>query len=603
MPINVKDALAAFSEIEAARNLPEGVVRDALAEAMEKAYRKHCELSDVQVKTVFDRNGNLSIFREREVVDNDQVEDDEFQISLDDARKTKPDAQIGDFVGEEIDFKDFDRADIVMAKSVMKQKIREAEKAVVYERFKDRVEDMVDGVVEQVEDKFALVRIGGTPEGDPLPGSTLAMMKKSAQIPTEHYYDGQRIKVVITSVDKESKGAIVCVSQSDPVFVRRLFEKEVPEIYNGIIEIKGVVRDPGARTKIAVCSHKENIDPIGACIGPKGTRVQNIISKLNGEKIDIIEWSDDIQQLIANALSPAKGVTVIPMDPIRNLFPPRRERYPRRDDGQETKRRELIAVVPDDQLSLAIGKKGQNAKLAVRLSGCHIDIKSQTELDELGVDYRGMAAKMHEEYEAKKAEERAYKQQQRIEDLKNAQDHYDINDIDFTYNDEGVAFDSLPGVETLASTQTEKPAAAEAEPASDAQEHAEPVKPEEKPAVKAEQPAPERELDEMEEAARIAKEKRKSLSERRSQYTSKLEPSTPTPAPAKPSVKVEQKAYNPLEKKPSTSRKSGFSAMQPIYTDEELAEIQEAEEEEEEKASWNDDVDYEEYDSYYDDEY
>ena len=182
-----------------------------------------------------------------------------------------------------------------------------------------------------VEEKFVIVNIG----------KTLAMLKKSQQIPTEKYYEGQKLLVVITEVNKETKGAQVLVSRATPVFVRRLFEREVPEIYNGIIEIKAIARDPGERCKIAVYSHKnnENIDPIGACIGPRGSRVQTIINELNGEKIDIFEWSDNISELIENALSPSEAVAVIPNENVK--------------DG-------LIVVVPDSQLSLAIGKRGKN---------------------------------------------------------------------------------------------------------------------------------------------------------------------------------------------------------------------------------------------------
>ena len=212
---------------------------------------------------------------------------------------------------------------------------------------------------------------------------------------------------MITEVNKETKGAQVLVSRATPVFVRRLFEREVPEIYNGIIEIKAIARDPGERCKIAVYSHNENIDPIGACIGPRGSRVQTIIEELNGEKIDIFEWSDNISELIANALSPSVGVAVIPNENVK--------------DG-------LIVVVPDNQLSLAIGKRGKNARLAVKLTNHKIDIKSESEMQELGIDYMAISAKMQEEYEEKKAKERAYKQQQKIEELKS--NETEIENID-----------------------------------------------------------------------------------------------------------------------------------------------------------------------------
>lgn len=559
---------AAFLEIGTSRNLPDDVVREALAEAMEKAYQKQSGLKDLKVKTEFSDKGELHIYHEREVVED--VEDDEFQISLEDARKLKPDAQLGDYMDEEVPFNQFDRAAIVLAKNVMKQKIREAEKAVVYENYVDKVGDMVTGYVESAEDRFVLVLLGGTPDGKHQTGSTLAMMKRSDQIPTEIYHDGDRINVVITEVNKESKGALVMVSRSDPMFIKRLFEKEVPEIYNGIIEVKAIARDPGMRAKIAVLSHNENIDPIGACIGPRGSRVQAISQELNNEKIDIFEWSDDIQQLVANALSPAQGVVVIPKEGVRNG---------------------ITAVVPDNQLSLAIGKKGQNARLAVKLTGHRIDIKSQTEMEELGIDYKALADEMHAQYEEKKAAERAYKQQKRIEELKaEPAGGMDIDSVDFTYEEGDYDDQHLNSLETLAARENEASQEQEEAPAKETPAAAAPVK-------KAE---PEK-LDEMEEAARIAKEKRKSLAERRGQYVSKLE--TPE-APAKPEEKKPERRHEHKEKaKPVLKKKQTFTAMQPIYTDDELAEIAENELEEELSASWNDDVDYEEYDSYYDEEY
>ncbi len=566
----------AFLNIAESRNLPEEVVRDALSEAMEKAYQKQSGLKDLKVRTTID-NGELHVYRQREVVET--VDDDEFEISLADARKTKPDAELGDMIDEEVSLNNFDRAAIVLAKNVIKQKIREAEKAVVYENYVDQVGEMVNGIVESAEDRFVLVLLGGTIDGKHQNGSTLAMMKRNDQIPTEHYYDGQHLNVVITDVNKESKGALVTVSRADPVFIKRLFEKEVPEIYQGTIEIKAIARDPGMRAKIAVYSHNENIDPIGACIGPKGSRVQAIIQELNGEKIDIFEWSDDIQKLVANALSPAAGVVVIPKEGQKNG---------------------LIAVVPDNQLSLAIGKKGQNARLAVKLTNHRIDIKSQSEMKELGIDYQAIADEMHAEYEAKKAAERAYKQQQRIEELRaDSNDAVDIDSVDFTYSDDDYDDRHLDSLETLAAReQTEESTpAAESAPA-------------EKLAAAPQTPADEKELDEMEEAARIAKEKRKSLAERREQsYTSKFETAAAA-APAQPASSSKKndhrhsfKNEKQEEKKPVLKKKPAFTAMQPIYTEDELAEIEENELEEELSASWNEDVDYEEYDEYYDDEY
>ena len=537
--IKVKDIAKALQGIETDRKLTKEIVEDALKEALTKAYRKHIEIPDAYVRVdIID--DTIHIYHERMVVE--EVEDDELEIELEEARKENPNIQLGDMVDEEVDFTDFERAAVVLAKNVMKQKIREAEKALVYEEYCDKVDEMVLGTIETVEVKFVVVNIG----------KTYAVMKKSDQIPTEHYKEGDNILVVITEVNKETKGAQVLVSRATPVFVRRLFEREVPEIYNGIIEIKAIARDPGERCKIAVYSHNENIDPIGACIGPRGSRVQTIINELHGEKIDIFEWSDNISELIANALSPSVGVAVIPNETVK--------------DG-------LIVVVPDNQLSLAIGKRGKNARLAVKLTNHKIDIKSETEMQELGIDYMAISAKMQQEYEEKKAKERAYKQQQKIDELKSNEAEIENIDVaDFTYEDEEV--DAV-------------------------EEHAEDTLFEKENSVE-ESSVVEKEVDEMEELARIAKQNRKEKTAADvKEYTSKFE------SMADASNKQGEVASKPKkekveeEKKPVEVKKFNYEDMKPIYSDEELAEIEEQEYEDEN--NWDDDVDYEEYDEYYDD--
>ncbi|WP_295566990.1 transcription termination factor NusA [uncultured Holdemanella sp.] len=538
--IKVEDLAKALQGIETDRQLTKEIVEDALKEALTKAYRKHIEIPDAYVRVDI-VDGTIHIYHERMVVE--EVEDDELEIELDEARKENPNIQLGDMVDEEVDFKDFDRAAVVLAKNVMKQKIREAEKALVYEEYCDKVDEMVLGTIETVEEKFVVVNIG----------KTFAVMKKSDQIPTEHYKEGDNILVVITEVNKETKGAQVLVSRATPVFVRRLFEREVPEIYNGIIEIKAIARDPGERCKIAVYSHNENIDPIGACIGPRGSRVQTIITELHGEKIDIFEWSDNISELIANALSPSVGVAVIPNETVK--------------DG-------LIVVVPDNQLSLAIGKRGKNARLAVKLTNHKIDIKSESEMQELGIDYMAISAQMQKEYEEKKAKERAYKQQQKIDELKSNEAEIENIDVaDFTYEDEEVDATEEHTEDTLfekenSNTEIES----------------------------------EKEIDEMEEAARIAKQNRKEktaadVKEYTSKFESMADASNKQEEVASKPKKVEEKPAE--EKKPVEVKKFNYEDMKPIYSEEELAEIEEQEYEEEN--AWDDDVDYEEYDEYYDD--
>ena len=541
MKVKVSDLKNALLGIESNRQLSSDIVEGALVEALSKAYRKHVNIPDGYVHVAIE-NGHIHIYPQRMVVE--EVEDDALEFSLEDAQKYKKDAKIGDLVDEdEVDFTEFDRADVNLAKNVMKQKIREAEKQLVYEEYCDKVDDMVLGTVETVEDKFVIVNIG----------KTLAMMRRVDQIPTEHYYEGQNLLVVIREVNKETRGAQVLVSRSTPVFVRRLFEREVPEIYQGTIEIKAIAREAGERCKIAVYSHNENIDPIGACIGPRGQRVQTIINELNGEKIDIFEWSDNISELIQNALSPSESVAVF--------------KNPNVDDG-------LVVVVPDNQLSLAIGKRGKNARLAVKLTNHKIDIKSETEMQELGIDYMAISAKMQQEYEEKKAKERAYKQQQKIEELESNESEIENIDVaDFTYEDEEV--DAV-------------------------EEHAEDTLFEKENTVK--EAKQEKEVDEMEEAARIAKQNRKEKTAADvKEYTSKFESMADASnkqeevvsKPKKEKEKVEE------EKKPVEVKKFNYEDMKPIYSEEELAEIEEQEYEEEN--AWDDDVDYEEYDEYYDD--
>lgn len=541
MKQKVDTIASALLGIESDRQLTPEIVEEALKEALTKAYRKHIEIPDAYVKTEI-KDGIIHIYHQRVVVE--EVEDDELEISLKEAKKVNKDAKLGDMINEEVDYTQFDRAAVVLAKNVIKQKIREAEKQIVYEEYCDKVDEMVMGTVETVEPKFVIVNIG----------KTLAMMKKSQQIPGETYYEGQNLLVVITEVNKETKGAQVLVSRATPVFVRRLFEREVPEIYQGIIEIKAIAREPGERCKIAVYTHNENIDPIGACIGPRGSRVQMIINELHGEKIDIFEWSDNIADLIKNALSPSEAIAVIPNENVK--------------DG-------LIVVVPESQLSLAIGKRGKNARLAVKLTNRKIDIKSDAEMEEAGIDYMALSKAMQEEYEAKKAKERAYKQQQRIEELNQTPTEIENVDVaDFTYDDD-VLLDTeedmpLQNTTTLFEKEQEK-----------------------------------KELDEMEEAARIAKAKRKEKASiaPSTEYTSKFEnfadvSNKQETAPVK-SKKKQEEVKETTDKHDLSEVKQQFEQMKPIYSEEELAEI-EAQQMEEENV-WDEDVDYEEFDEYYDD--
>ena len=323
MELNYKEMIKALNAIEDERRIPESVVIEALKEAMCKAYKKDAELSDINVEAeINEKNSTIDIYQIYNVVEN--VEDDELEMSLEDAREYKEDAVLGDMVRRKVEITTMSRAAATLARNVMRQKIREAEKVAVYNEYIDQLNEMVLGIVESVKDKFTLVNLG----------KTVAMMPRSAELPGERLVEGQKLRVVITEVNKDTKGSQVLVSRADPMLVKRLFEKEVPEIFQGIVEIKAIAREAGERTKMAVMSHNDEIDPIGACIGQRGNRVQEIIEELHGEKIDIFLWNDDITQLVKNALAPAEVEAVLPGD----------------DD------KSLLVIVNEDQLSLAIGK-------------------------------------------------------------------------------------------------------------------------------------------------------------------------------------------------------------------------------------------------------
>ena len=548
--MKLNDFMTAMQAIESDRQLSKEIVVDALQEALSKAFRKHIEIPDALGRlAVDDENGEIKVFQQRAVVET--VEDDELEISLNDAKRINEALELGDVVEEEVNIADFGRAAVILAKNVMKQKIREAEKLAVYEEYCDKVEEMIFGTVESVEEKFCVVNIG----------KTLAIMPKNQQIPNETYREGSMIRVVISEVNKETKGAQVLVSRADATLVKRLFEKEVPEIYQGIIEIKAIAREAGERTKMAVYSHNENIDPIGACIGPRGTRVQVIIDELKGEKIDIFEWSDDVSELIKNALSPAEVLAVIPNEA--------------RKDG-------LRVVVPDNQLSLAIGKRGKNARLAVKLTGHKIDIKSESDINEMGIDWKDAAMRYRAEYLAKQQAEKEAAQQERFEQMKEEEA--------LTLDDAGVAFDEPVYEEE---TELEEEAVSETSKV-------------EAPIV--EEAMEEKQESDLEEAARIAKEKQKSEGlnvKEKQEYKSKFESlaDASNRQEAKPIAKAKYKKNDDKEeRKPTFNLKDIDYGMKPIYSEEELEEIERKQLEEEENDWIHDDIDFDEYDKYYDED-
>ena len=344
--IDVKELIEAMEELEKERGIKKDYLIESLEGALVSAYKKNFDSVDNVKVSINQETGEVHIYSVREVVE--KSEDPLLEISLDEAKQINPKAEIGDTVDLEIVPKDFGRIAAQTAKQVVVQKIREAERDIVYNEYHDKTGEIVTGIIQKVDDNLIVLDLGRL-EG---------IMTAKEQIPTEHYKVNDKIRGYVVSVKKELKGnPQVIVSRSHPDFVRKLFEFEIPEIYEGLIEIKSVSRDPGSRSKVAVYSKNENIDPVGSCVGQKGVRIQNIINELHGEKIDVIEWNEDPAIYIAAALLPAQVMAV--------------------DIKEEDKFAQVI--VPDDQLSLAIGKSGQNARLAAKLTNWKIDIKSESQ--------------------------------------------------------------------------------------------------------------------------------------------------------------------------------------------------------------------------------
>ena len=347
--IDNKELILAIEELEKEKGIEKEYLINAIETALVTAYKRNFDALE-NVKVVMDNiTGAAHIFSIKEVVD--VARDEALEISLEDARKINKQLEIGDNVDVEIVPKDFGRIAAQTAKQVIIQKLREAEVNIIYTEYNDRKGEIVSGLVQKVDNNVIILDLGKL-EG---------VMPIKEQMPNEKYKVNDKIKGYVVDVVKGAKGAPqAIVSRSATDFVRKLFEFEIPEIYEGVIEIKSVARDAGSRRKIAVYSPNEDIDPVGSCVGQKGVRIQNIINELSGEKIDVIEWNEDSSTYIAAALLPA---TVLAVD-------------------IDEKEKAAKVVVPDDQLSLAIGKAGQNARLAAKLTNWKIDIKSESQLRE-----------------------------------------------------------------------------------------------------------------------------------------------------------------------------------------------------------------------------
>lgn len=351
-----EEFILALKQLESEKGIPEDVIIEALETALVSSYKKNFGTSQNVIVEINRDTGEISLAAEKEVVE--EVFDENTEIAVEDVRRENPRLEIGDIYYEKIDPEKFGRIAAQTARQVVIQRIKDAERDVIYDDYADRENEIITCDVQRVTKGNVFVDLG----------KTEAILPVSEQIQGESYHQGDRYKMLVLEVNKQPKGPQIVLSRSHPNLVRRLFELEVPEIHDGIVEIFSIAREAGSRTKIAVFSKDEDVDPLGACVGFKGSRVKTIVDELHDEKIDIVIWEKDIAAFIGNALSPSKVVEV---------FINQREKS-------------AMVVVPDYQLSLAIGKEGQNARLAAKLTNWKIDIKSETQFDEyldsLGMD-------------------------------------------------------------------------------------------------------------------------------------------------------------------------------------------------------------------------
>jgi N utilization substance protein A len=342
------DFLTAITQLAAEKNLPKEVVFEAVEAALASAYKKDALANAELVVRIDGGTGAVRVFAQKTVVET--IEDDKIEITLDEAKAIAPNTYVGDVVEIEVFPQNAGRIAAQTAKQVVLQRLREAEREVVFEEYSGKEGDIISGVVHRLEARHVYIDLG----------KTEAVLPPSEQVRIEHYRPGQRLKVYLLEVQKANRGPQVTVSRTHKNLLRRLFEMEVPEIFRGSVEIKAIAREPGFRSKVAVYSRQEGIDPVGACVGLRGIRIQNVVNELNGERIDVVQWDPDPAKFVANALSPAQVLEV-------RILP----------DGTTGE-----VIVGDRQLSLAIGKEGQNARLAAKLTGLRIDIKSLSAVED-----------------------------------------------------------------------------------------------------------------------------------------------------------------------------------------------------------------------------
>lgn len=345
-----------------------GIEKDTLLEALEaaliSAYKKNFKSAN-NVSVKFDEEaGTMKVYARKTIVE--EVENEQEEIGLEQAREINLMYEIDDVIEQEVTPKNFGRIAAQAAKQVVTQRVREAERGIIYNEYIDREEDVMTGIIQRVDPNNVYVDLG----------KVEAKLTKTEQIESEEYLVHDRIKVYVTKVENSTKGPQIMISRSHPGLLKRLFEMEVPEIYNGTVEIKSISREAGDRSKISVHASNPEIDPVGSCVGPRGQRVQAVVDELNGEKIDIVKWSEDPVVYVSNALSPSKVIDVI----------------------VDEENKATTVIVPDFQLSLAIGKRGQNARLAAKLTGWKIDIKSETAAREAGLLTGGVPLEEDEDF-------------------------------------------------------------------------------------------------------------------------------------------------------------------------------------------------------------
>ena len=345
------ELLLAIEYLEKEKRIPREVLIDAIEAASITAYKKNYDSAkNVRIELNLDE-GTYKVISRKDVVED--VEDYKGQVALDTALLSNPAYEIGDVYEEDVTPRDFGRVGAQAAKQAVMQRLRDAERGILYDEFIDKEDDIVTGVIDRVDHRYVYVNLGRTE----------AVLSEAERSPNEQYLPNERIKVYVNKVEQTTKGPQIFVSRTHPGLLKRLFEQEVPEIYDGTVIVKSVAREAGDRSKISVTSDNGDIDAVGACVGAKGVRVEAVVNELGGEKIDIVEWDEDPRVFVRNALSPSQVVEVL-VD----------------EENQST-----TVVVPDYQLSLAIGKRGQNARLAAKLTGWKIDIKSESDAREAGI--------------------------------------------------------------------------------------------------------------------------------------------------------------------------------------------------------------------------